>query len=165
MRGLDVLRGIAILLVLIYHGFLFSAPRLVLGTPTLQSLYLLTGWGWLGVNLFFVISGFLITGILQDSRSSTQYFQRFYTRRALRILPAYLVTLFLLWGFHLVRLPYLLICVLFLANMPGLLLPTGTALYGPLWPLAVEEQFYLVWPWLNRWIGRLECWAFVCSSC
>ncbi|MGO8795530.1 MAG: acyltransferase family protein [Candidatus Sulfotelmatobacter sp.] len=95
MPELDCVRGVAILMVLFYHGFAtrqdltaFSGlPRLVvwLASP-----------GWTGVNLFFALSGFLITGILLDSKPNPQYYRRFYVRRALRILPAYYALLFVL---------------------------------------------------------------------
>src|SRR5215467_6828500 len=97
MPELDSLRGIAILTVVFYHGF---SQYQTAGMPALERAFLLaTQWGWLGVNLFFVLSGFLITGILLDSKSKPQYYRRFYIRRALRILPAYcllLVTLLVL---------------------------------------------------------------------
>src|ERR1700686_53956 len=88
MPELDTVRGLAILLVLFFHGFGFqfaSAPL-----PRLAHLFVVaTMPGWVGVNLFFVLSGFLITGILLDSKNHPHYYRRFYVRRALRILPAY----------------------------------------------------------------------------
>ena len=78
--SLDGLRGIAILLVFLYHDL----PR-NLHNP----LSWLASVGWTGVDLFFVLSGFLITGILYDTRHATNFFKVFYARRALRILPAY----------------------------------------------------------------------------
>ena len=86
MPELDVLRGVAVLAVLFYHGFRaqygdlpFTGVRRILCKRPNPEL--------LGVNLFFVLSGFLITGILLDSRNRPDYYRRFYTRRALRILP------------------------------------------------------------------------------
>ena len=67
MPGIDVLRGIAVLAVVAFHGMAYQAPNLVSGSRVVDWLYGLTAWGWLGVNLFFVISGFLITGILDDT--------------------------------------------------------------------------------------------------
>src|SRR4051812_43084837 len=79
--GLDGLRGTAILAVLLCHySALFPA------TPTFPGVLVN---GWAGVDLFFVISGFLITGILLDSKSSPNYFRNFYARRVLRIFPLY----------------------------------------------------------------------------
>ncbi|MFZ0463503.1 MAG: acyltransferase [Candidatus Acidiferrales bacterium] len=86
MPELDCVRGVAILLVLFYHGFFWSNN--VTGLHGIEKAIVeATRPGWLGVNLFFVLSGFLITGILLDSRGNKHYFRSFYTRRALRILP------------------------------------------------------------------------------
>ena len=87
MPELDGLRGAAILLVLIWH---FWAG---LAQPATGSIAALLAWpfhfAWSGVDLFFVLSGFLIGGILIDQRSATNYFRIFYFRRACRILPLY----------------------------------------------------------------------------
>jgi peptidoglycan/LPS O-acetylase OafA/YrhL len=163
MPGLDLLRGVAILAVIFYHGFSFSAPRLALPNRPVAFLYHLTGWGWLGVNLFFILSGFLITGLLQDSVANERYYRRFYIRRALRILPAYLAILLLIWVLGFVHLPYILVCLFFLANAPGLFLAPGFAFYGPLWSLAVEEQFYLMWPFLQRRLAQRTILAICCG--
>jgi peptidoglycan/LPS O-acetylase OafA/YrhL len=154
MPGIDVLRGCAVLMVVVFHGTAFGAPELRWGSRIADALYGLTAWGWLGVNLFFVISGFLITGILDDTARRRDYYNRFYLRRALRILPAYLAVLALAWATGFATPNYVAICLLFLANMPGLFLRHGYVLYGPLWSLAVEEQFYLLWPMLYRRLGR-----------
>jgi peptidoglycan/LPS O-acetylase OafA/YrhL len=163
MPGLDLLRGVAILAVIFYHGFSFSAPRLALPNRPVAFLYHLTGWGWLGVNLFFIFSGFLITGLLQDSVGNEHYYRRFYIRRALRILPAYFATLLLIWILGFVHLPYILVCLFFFANVPGLFLAPGFAFYGPLWSLAVEEQFYLLWPMLQRRLARRTVLIICCA--
>jgi peptidoglycan/LPS O-acetylase OafA/YrhL len=142
MPELDAVRGVAILMVLFFHGI---APPL--GQPLSRigsALFRLAQYGWTGVNLFFVLSGFLITGILLDSRGRADYFSRFYFRRALRILPALYVTLvglrlggWISWRFD-------ALASLFLANCaPFFGLPLE---YGPLWSLAVEEHFYMLWP-------------------
>ena len=154
MLGIDVLRGLAVLAVVAYHGLAYQAPHIALGSRPLDWLYGLTAWGWLGVNLFFVISGFLITGILDDTKDRPNFYKRFYLRRALRILPAYLAVLALAGATGFVTPNYMVMCVLFLANMPGFFLRHGYLFYGPFWSLAVEEQFYLVWPWLYRRLGR-----------
>lgn len=154
MPGIDVLRGLAVLSVVFYHGMAYQAPHVAWGSRFADRLYGVTAWGWLGVNLFFVISGFLITGILDDTLRRENFYRRFYLRRALRILPAYLVVLVLAWATGFVTPNYMVVCLLFLANMPGLFLHHGYLFYGPFWSLAVEEQFYLVWPMLYRRLRR-----------
>src|SRR5580704_13578219 len=88
MPELDFWRGIAIASVLLYHAIYWSSrsqPNKFAEWFTQTTVY-----GWLGVNLFFVLSGFLITGILLDSKGSPGYFRSFYGRRVRRIIPAYL---------------------------------------------------------------------------
>ncbi len=124
MPELNTLRGLAVLLVLFFHGFGFEfTTRGLSGVAKLFVAATLPGW--MGVNLFFVLSGFLITGVLLDSKGRTDYFRRFYYRRALRILPIY----------------YAVLAVL-------------GVLYGVLWTLAIEEHFYLLWPALVRMLSR-----------
>jgi peptidoglycan/LPS O-acetylase OafA/YrhL len=143
MPELDSVRGVAVLAVVFYHGFAWSYGRnAVSGLPKL--FIYTTVPGWLGVNLFFVLSGFLITGILLDSRAKPDYYQSFYTRRCLRILPAYYAILAILLTVGLARWPFVSMSFLYMANMgPFLGIPTD---YGVLWSLAVEEHFYLLWP-------------------
>lgn len=148
MPGVDVLRGLAIIVVIIFHGFAYSAPSFPWHNRFAGAAFNLTASGWTGVNLFFTLSGFLITGNLIDSCGKANFYSRFYIRRALRILPAYFLVLIILGVTHIVSLKYLLMCVLFLANWPRLLLHGPIAIYPVLWSLAVEEQFYAAWPWL-----------------
>ncbi len=111
--------------------------------------------GFLGVDLFFVLSGFLITGILLRTKhlGTRGYFKRFYTRRALRILPLYflVIAIIAVW-YGKASLPWLGLAALMSANLSnqlGVMVPKPS---GPFWSLAVEEQFYLVWPWLVLWL-------------
>ena len=142
---LDGIRGIAILLVIIYHCFPSG----------------LTRGGWVGVDLFFVLSGFLITGILIDSKNKRHYYYNFISRRILRIFPLYYLVLFLVF--------------FVLPAISRSILPPGFSFYTRhqawfwlyvqnwlysiagfpqshllvhFWSLGVEEQFYLVWPWV-----------------
>lgn len=154
MPGVDLLRGVAILAVIIFHGFAFSAPHFEWHNKLADVLFSFTGFGWSGVNLFFTISGFLITGLLIDSDAKTNFYERFYVRRVLRILPAYLAVLILLGVTRTASWNYLLVCALFLANWPKLLIHGSFVAYPVLWSLAVEEQFYAVWPWLYRKLQR-----------
>jgi peptidoglycan/LPS O-acetylase OafA/YrhL len=147
MPELDVLRGIAVLGVLFFHGFRAEYGELPF-TGARRIFLLATQPGALGVNLFFVLSGFLITGILLDSRSKPDYYRRFYTRRALRILPAYYSLLILLGLLHQASPAFLGLSFVYLSNVTGLF---GVSMdYHPLWSLAVEEHYYIVWPSVVR---------------
>jgi peptidoglycan/LPS O-acetylase OafA/YrhL len=159
MPELDTVRGIAVLMVCIYHGFqalIPPGPKL----PHWERLILsVVGLGWAGVNLFFVLSGFLITGILLDSANKPRYYSRFYSRRALRILPAYyllIVVLLLVSKLRFVTYhtswAFAVLSFVYLSNITPLLgVPRD---YQPLWSLAVEEHFYLIWPTAVRALTR-----------
>lgn len=153
MPGLDALRGLAILSVLFYHG-LYWAP---VQSPPAQSLAArvstLFVFGWLGVFLFFVLSGFLITGVLLDSKSRPHYWRNFYVRRVLRIMPALVLVLLIVKIFFHATWLYVAVCTAYMANLTGMM-RLGGYQYGPLWSLAVEEQFYLGWPWLAKLLTR-----------
>ncbi len=149
-RGSTFFVGVAILAVVFFHGFAYSAPHFPWHSRLAGALFHLTSFGWTGVNLFFTLSGFLITGNLIDSDGKPNFYLRFYIRRALRILPAYFLVLIVLGLTRTASLNYLAVCVMFLANWPKLLLHGSFVLYPVLWALAVEEQFYAVWPWLYR---------------
>jgi len=145
---LDGFRGIAILMVMVEHIY-EAAPLPPINIP--RPLFFLLTHGWLGVDLFFVLSGFLITGILLDEREREGYFRSFYRRRALRILPLALTCLLLysiVYGhkFDSAFLLSFLLTLFFFANFNilfGVLPVPGT---GVMWSLAVEEHFYLLWP-------------------
>jgi peptidoglycan/LPS O-acetylase OafA/YrhL len=142
IAGLDVLRGIAISVVVIFHGFTIPWQDL---HGIMKVFSFIAHFGFTGVHLFFLLSGFLITGILLDSKDRGGYYRDFYIRRALRILPAYLLLLIVLKIWQPISWIYFLACLLYIANMPGLI---GARIheYPGLWSLAVEEQFYLIWP-------------------
>jgi len=147
MPELDAIRGIAILGVLFYHGLYWQID--LTRFPSLLRLFLTLMWtGRLGVNLFFVLSGFLITGLLVDSRERPDYYARFYVRRALRILPAYLLTMLVLVVFSLAPWKFIALSLLYVSNLTPLWgIPIA---YPVLWSLAVEEHFYFVWPTIAR---------------
>lgn len=171
MPELDTVRGIAILVVFIFHAFEDFTPT---GphVPTWEHFFLsAVNLGWMGVNLFFVLSGFLITGILLDSANRPRYYSRFYFRRALRILPAYyllLTVLVLLGRLSFTRQhmswPFAWLSLIYLSNITPLLgVPRD---YAPLWSLAVEEHFYLVWPAAVKVLqrsGLLIAAALICA--
>ncbi len=148
---LDGLRAVAVSAVLLEH--FFWGHYLTHALP----------WGWLGVRLFFVISGFLITSILLECREISETtgipkrrsIRQFYARRALRILPLYYLVLFsaAAIGVAPVRETFAWLAT-FTSNiyfaLRGEWLPPVTHL----WSLAVEEQFYLVWPWVILFVPR-----------
>jgi peptidoglycan/LPS O-acetylase OafA/YrhL len=150
--ALDGLRGIAVLMVMWLH-FVFLTPR----TGGERVFWQLSETGWIGVDLFFVLSGFLITGILYDAKGGSHYFRNFYMRRSLRIFPLYYVFLILIFavipllrtaaadhvGKQVWMWTYLSNVLFARAGWEGM--PAHTT---HLWSLAIEEQFYLMWPLL-----------------
>ena len=148
MPSLDSIRGFAILMVLLFHGY-GGFDWTPLGSFWGPLCHAAVGYGRLGVQLFFVLSGFLITGLLMKARERTDYYQNFYMRRVLRIVPVYLVMLAVLKIWKPVSWGFVLASLLFMANFSRLF---GAPLreYGSLWSLAVEEHFYLLWPTFVR---------------
>lgn len=152
--ALDGLRGVAILLVLL-HGFDVIRPSGMFERALDDSLDL----GWIGVQLFFVLSGFLITGILLDTRRASSYYRSFFKRRFLRIFPLYYGVLIIAF----VLMPLLAGPIdgrahqwwlwIYVANFTA---PFGAGVpaFPHFWSLCVEEQFYLLWPLLVRHLGR-----------
>jgi peptidoglycan/LPS O-acetylase OafA/YrhL len=165
--ALDGIRGMAVLLVMVFHFCLHSQARGAASAWVDLQAFRALGVGWVGVDLFFVMSGFLITGILYDSRRDERYFQNFYARRFLRIFPLYYAFLALRFWVTPVLFPSLgvesgtqLLYWTYLSNTQRILTHTGAALSEArvpgvfhFWSLAVEEQFYLFWPFL---VWRLE---------
>lgn len=160
---LDGLRGVAVAGVMLMH-FIGSIPP---QTPLENAIFKAATYGVWGVDLFFVLSGFLITGILYDAKGSKGYFQNFYARRTLRIFPLYYAILLLIFvlipASLLVRVdpallgareaqawvwPYL--TNIYLARAGSFALPY----ISHFWSLAVEEHFYLVWPFVVAYLSR-----------
>ncbi len=167
---LDAIRGIAILVVM------FHNERDVFPSFHLPGVF---ASGWMGVDLFFVLSGFLITGILLDAKGSAGFFRNFYARRCLRIWPLYYAVLLLMF----VAVPLLRPAqgsMIFERSSPwwayplylqNFLVPVSTKAVGPLgvtWSLAIEEQFYLVWPLVVRHLSmarlRVVCLGVIVAS-
>jgi len=143
---LDGIRAIAIWMVLAVHiqaGY-DNAPGALSFLP--RPVRLIFGHGWLGVDLFFVLSGFLITGILLDSKSRPGYFRNFYIRRFLRIMPLYFAVVIVWSVCYRGYASYFFMSSLFGANLAPLLHVHAPHGPGVLWSLAVEEHFYLLWP-------------------
>ncbi len=157
----DGLRGAAILIVMLLH-FAMMRPT----GDAEEVVVALLETGWIGVDLFFVLSGFLITGILWDARGGDGFFRRFYARRTLRIFPLYYAFLFVI----LIIFPavfdhyaaehatsdqrvwlwtYLGNVLMARDGWSGM--PSHTT---HLWSLAVEEQFYLIWPLVVFFLSR-----------
>jgi peptidoglycan/LPS O-acetylase OafA/YrhL len=161
---LDGLRGLAVLVVVLYH----CHTRLEGTWVHYASL-----WGWVGVNLFFTLSGFLITSILIEARDKPHYFRNFYARRALRIWPVYFLLLIVCYtvpewflGDTLANQTHwktLVAYALFVQNLRHTALP-GTL--GPTWSLAIEEQYYFVWAPVVRFArGRWLRWLMLALLC
>jgi peptidoglycan/LPS O-acetylase OafA/YrhL len=167
---LDGIRGIALLAVMLCHIGPFIRLDTFQGKAVAYSI--VPGWG--GVELFFVLSGFLITGILLKTRSAENYFSAFYMRRFLRIFPIYyfvltagiLIAMHNSWWNALLpptktRIAY----YFYLQNWP--IVWSGHVVqrwngFGHFWSLAVEEQFYVVWP-IVVWLLSEEALLWLCS--
>ncbi|HSU26986.1 MAG TPA: acyltransferase, partial [Chitinophagaceae bacterium] len=158
--ALDGLRGVAILLVVFLHNFHFMNYFF---------------FGWLGVDLFFVLSGFLITDILLKTMDQPRFLRNFYIRRVLRIFPLFYLTLII----FLIIVPLIKSIQLdssyYTKNQSWLWTylqnwlfsfkePTGDKTLLHTWSLAVEEQFYLVWPALILMIRKpkILLWVVIC---
>jgi peptidoglycan/LPS O-acetylase OafA/YrhL len=154
IRELDGLRGIAILAVVATH-YLSWLPA--------------TGaqYGFLGVDLFFILSGFLITTILMGQRKKQNYFSRFYSRRALRIFPLYYLAIFIYLGISIntgqvgsfkMWVSYFIFCSSLGVGQPtelkhSISIPISAGL-GVLWSLSVEELYYTIWAPIVRWSSQ-----------
>ena len=141
LPGLDLVRAVAIAWVMLYHASLFG-----LASPENW----VVGRGWMGVDLFFVLSGFLIAGQLLRpwARGQRPAYRRFFARRALRTLPAYLVVVAAYFLIPAVReRPAIQPLWQFLTFSENLLFDISTPkAFSHVWSLCVEEQFYLVFP-------------------
>jgi len=154
---LDAVRGVAILLVLAHNLHAFTAPPL----GYVSSL------GWMGVDLFFVLSGFLITGILLDTKPAPAYFRNFYARRCLRIWPLYYSVLVIMFVLVPLLRPQNAAEIFHRSNpwwsypffLQNFFVANASLSVGPLgvsWSLAVEELFYLVWPAFVRLLSSKQ---------
>ncbi len=171
--ALDGIRGLAILLVLMCHFAIYGGMRREAFIDALY--YKISVAGWSGVDLFFVLSGFLITGILVDAKGQPHYFRDFYMRRVLRIFPIYYAVLalfFFAWPLlRQVDADYQSLSGdqwwywTYLANVKLALdgWPQHLSL-GHFWSLAVEEQFYLMWPAIV-FFTRRHTLRWVCLGC
>jgi len=153
IKELDGLRGLAVLAVIAIHAFKRASE--FTDNLFLNLVTRLTSAGWVGVDIFFVLSGFLITGILLRTKERSDYFKNFYVRRVLRIFPLYYVVMAVILLLVPVLdpeytptipkiLPYML---LYVQNWTNLFdAPHMTVFLAVTWSLAIEEQFYFMWP-------------------
>lgn len=158
IRELDGLRGIAVLAVLAQH-YLSWLPRIGAGN------------GWLGVDLFFVLSGFLITSILLEMRQQKHYFKTFYFRRALRIFPPYFVVMASYFVLSIASArpgslglwtQYVFYYTSLFVGQPAILqqkvlVPAVAAGLAVMWSLSVEEIYYTIWAPILRFTNE---WSF-----
>ncbi len=147
--NLDGVRAIAVLMVMIFHFFPAENNGVIMSI-----LKKFANLGQTGVTLFFVLSGFLITRILINTKEKSKYFTNFYMRRFLRIFPLYYV--FLILTFFVFdpiiegKIPYFIDQVYYYTYLQNFAMTFGWTTIGPshFWSLAVEEHFYLFWPLL-----------------
>lgn len=156
----DGFRGIAVSLVILHHMWPWGDRP--------HSLFIFVQLAWMLMDVFFVLSGFLIAGILLDTRQRPDYYKTFYIRRALRILPIYYLVLIALTAIAMLRghdayretlahwgsLSWFFV---YLGNMPtaisGIWPTAAGGAFNPLWSLQIEEQFYLFFPLLVHRLG------------
>jgi len=152
-KELDGLRGMAVILVMALH--IFKRANIFTANGILHFITTLTFTGWVGVDIFFVLSGFLITSILLKTKEKAEYFKNFYARRSLRIFPLYFICVAVILFFIPILDPVFVpeiqrvIPFLLLSQQNWIILLPGRSLtlyLSVTWSLAIEEQFYLVWP-------------------
>jgi peptidoglycan/LPS O-acetylase OafA/YrhL len=150
---LDGVRGLAIIMVLVYH--MVRLNPVTVDLPIFKYIARVAEMGWAGVDIFFVLSGFLITSILLRTKTEPGYFKNFYARRILRIFPLYYTTITAIFLFIPLLSPEQAQSTramwpwyyLYVQNWGNAFNLISTSFYvGITWSLAIEEQFYLVWP-------------------
>ncbi len=171
VAALDGLRGIAICLVFGIH--LLSGTAEHHDNPLVGYVVQFLRCGWIGVDLFFVLSGFLITGILLHAKENGAPIRTFFFRRALRIFPAYyfaLIVLCLLAGYGIISNkevwqkvgPNIWYFLTYTNNFPILWMGNNFPGVSHFWTLAIEEQFYLIWPFVVYGVSRRALLKVVC---
>jgi peptidoglycan/LPS O-acetylase OafA/YrhL len=175
IASLDGLRGCAVLMVYLFHAVGSGPPD---QSSLVRAIHQIALWGFAGVDLFFVLSGFLITRILIRTRESTNFYRVFYFRRVLRIFPLYyfalILVFFVLPGLtrvspslglytHAVPLSDQLWFWFNFSNLKTAFNPLLVPLLVHFWSLAIEEQFYFLWPSIVRRV-RGSFLAWICAS-
>jgi peptidoglycan/LPS O-acetylase OafA/YrhL len=155
VKELDSIRGIAVIIVMLYH--IFKRADYFTQNAILHFITGLTSVGWIGVDIFFTLSGFLITSILLRTREDEHYFKNFYMRRILRIVPVYVFLIVVVIAFvpglekgFISQMPKaLIVLALFQQNWSTIFLDIPITIYLLVtWSLAIEEQFYFIWPFV-----------------
>lgn len=144
---LDGIRGLAALAVFLSHYFQYSERSPLDGSRLIAWASSVFKFGFSGVDVFFVLSGFLITSILLRDVDNPHFFRDFYWKRVLRIMPVYLLHLLCVWQLSHGGGRYIVSCLFFVANFATLF---QIRTLGPPWTLAIEEQFYIFWPQVVR---------------
>jgi len=136
-------RALAALFVCFYHVVQEVPPLPESVNPWVRALVNAVTHDYITVDIFFVLSGFLITALLLRDQRGQHFFYNFYWRRALRILPVFIVSLLLFWHAVPGSGSYLVLCLLLVANFNSRF---GIPITSAIWTLCIEEQFYLLWP-------------------
>ncbi len=161
IKELDGLRGIAVVLVMALH--IFKRAAYFTEHPVLETFTQFTTIGWVGVDIFFTLSGYLITSILLKSKTGEHYFKNFYVRRALRIFPLYYAAIAFVLLFAPKVEPEFMeqlgtsLPIMLLYQQNWAMLFDGfhiTQYLGITWSLAIEEQFYFIWPFIVYKLDR-----------
>ncbi len=158
---LDGFRALAVWLVVVHHAFYAFPFRKDLWANVPSIFVGVVKAGWLGVDLFFVLSGFLISGILIAAKPKSRYFRNFYGRRVLRIMPLYFTVVIVMYASYPSYGSYFLLSSAFLANFAGYFhvgIPHAASIF---WSLAIEEHFYLIWPLVIWMLSRKQV---LCAS-
>ena len=156
IKGFDTIRALAVFFVIVEHWGPFFEPHTL--PAIIKSAFVLNGD--FGVNLFFVLSGFLITGILLNQKEKNTegkhlaIIKNFFVRRVLRIFPIYYLVILIC---YLLNYDFVRVHIWYFLTYTSNILPYRTNLPNVLshtWTLAVEEQFYLIWPWLIIFVNK-----------
>lgn len=160
-KELDGMRGLASIMVISYH--IFKRGEYFTTNPILHFVTGVTLYNWYAIETFFVLSGFLITSILLRTKGEPHFFRNFYVRRSLRVFPLYYFALIVIIALlpivepdYLPELPRLIpILLLYQQNWVYIIGNVKTTIYlAVTWSLAVEEQFYLAWPFVVNALSK-----------
>ncbi len=161
LSELDGMRGLASIMVISYH--IFKRGEYFTTNPILHFVTELTLYHWYAIDTFFVLSGFLITAILLRTKGEPHFFRNFYVRRSLRVFPLYYFALIVIIALlptvepdYMPELPRMIpLLLLYQQNWVYIFGDIKTTIYlAVTWSLAVEEQFYLTWPFVVNFLRK-----------